>query len=423
MLYAGGKFFNLCEPRPSLIAMTPTTVSPGTASGYAVTQLYDHRPSAPWRCSSDAQWYVQVDLNQAGNGDIESWASATLLANPWIHDIVGGGTGSIDRESGTVHGGTYSAKLTIGTSTSVGFYQDIYARAGERRYVTGWGYASSGTARFRIRNLSTGKYLTSAGSWSSSPSDVGTVTAGAWTEVSKSYQVESLDDCQTQTPILRLSSLTDDGTVYIDDLYDWPRFNGCVLVGHNLGTRNTITLASDDNSGFSSPTSLDTGLPLQPSFYLYSSTGSAERYARVSTDQTANEAIPYIGELALVWFETALRDPSVGGTFELAYDEPQERHETATGDLWAYNVLTEPRRLLKFGFVLPNAAAHAEHAGIIRRCRGGLFPLVVVPQESETTVIYGRLESSWRATRVFNSYWEDEIIVAEDPTPVEIRVS
>jgi hypothetical protein len=421
MLYAGGEYFNLLVARPSLITMTPLTVSPGTDAAFSIDDLVDGRPAKAWQCSADSQWYVQGDLNQSGNGDIEDWATAVLLANPWVHDIIGGGTGSIDRESGTVHAGTYSAKLTQGTSTSVGFYQDITARAGERRYMTAWGYATSGTCRFRIQNLSTGNYLTSSATWSSSASDIGTVASASWAEVSKSYQVEDLDTCQDQTPLLRYSALTDDGVVFADDMYDWPRFNAAVISGHNLRTRNTITLESDDNSGFSSGTSLDTATPIQPTFHLYDSTGSAERYVRVGTDQSTNGAVPYIGEIVVCWLEAAAREVAVGGSYELAYDEPQERFETRTGEVWAFDVLTEARRMVKMSFALPTAAAHAEHVAITRLCRGGMFPIVVVPVVGEDLVLYGRLESSWRATRVFNSYWEDEIVVAEAPAPVLIE--
>jgi hypothetical protein len=434
MLYAAGQYLNLLVARPSLVSLTPVTVSPGTATNYDAGDLTDGRPSAVWKCSADAQWYVQGDLNQAGNGDMEDWASATQLANPWIADIVGGGTGSIDRESTTVHAGTYSAKFTKGTSTSVGVYQDIVARAGERRYFTAWGYASSGTCRFRIQNLTTGKWLTSGAAWSASTSDVGTVTAGSWTEVSKSYQVEDFETCQVPTMTLRMWAMTDDGTVFADDFYDWPRFNAAVVAGHNLGTRNTIALKSDDNAAFSSATTVDSTTPVQPTFHLYDAAGSSERYVRVDTDQTTNgvrinasgvaeAAVPFIGELAVCWLEAAARGVSADGSFELAYDEPQERHETMTGDTWAYDLLTQPRRLLKFGSLLPTETDHEEHRAIVKRCRGGLHPLVVVPVDDEDVAIYGYLEASWRATRLFKSFWEDEIIVAEAPPPTELRTS
>lgn len=433
MLYAAGQYLNVLLARPSLAAMTPVTVSPGTDSNYNLSDLTDGRPANPWKCSADAAWYVQGDLNQSGNGDIEDWASATLLSNPWVHDIIGGGTGSIDREGTTVHAGTYSAKLTQGTSTSVGFYQDIVARAGERRYMTGWGYADSGNARFRIQNMATGNYLTSSATWSATPSDIGTVSAASWAEVSKSYQVEDIDACQTPTPTLRYSALTNDGTIYADDMYDWPRFNAAIVAGHNLGTRNTISLKSDDNAAFSSATTLDTATPVLPTFHLYDSTGSAERYVRVDTDQTSNgvntdsdgvstAAVPYIGELVVCWLESASREASADGTYELAYDEPQERHESRTGEVWAHDMLTEPRRMLKMGFTLPTATEHDEHRGIVRRCRGGLHPVVVVPIDAEDIAIYGYLAATWAATRIFKSYWEDEIIVAESPPPVQIRI-
>ncbi|MHC4714527.1 MAG: hypothetical protein ACYTAN_14875 [Planctomycetota bacterium] len=420
MLYAAGRYMNLLEVRPSLVTLTPVTVSPGTDSNYSIDELTDGRPAHVWKCSADAQWYVQGDLNQSGNGDLENWASPTQIANPWIEDIVGGGTGSVDREGTTVHAGTYSAKLTKGTSTSVGFYQDIVARAGERRYMTAWGYASSGTCRFRIQNLSTGNWLTSSATWSASVSDIGTVAAASWNEVSKSYQVEDLDTCQSQTPTLRYFAMTNDGTVFADDMYDWPRFNAAIVCGHNLGPRNTVALKSDDNAAFSSATTVDSTTAKLPSFFLYDSTGSAERYLRVDTDQTTNTAVPYIGELVVCWLETASRDASADSTFEVAYDDPQERHETRTGDTWTYDLLIEPRRALKMGFKLPTATEYGEHRDMIRRCRGGLYPLVVVPVDAEDLVVYGLLDSSWQATRLFKSYWEDELVVAELPPPVPI---
>jgi hypothetical protein len=432
MLYAAGQYLNLLAVRPSLGSLTIVTVSPGTNGEYSVADLTDGRPSTVWKCSADAQWYVQGDLNQIANGDMEVWDTATDLADPWIESIVGGGTGSVDQESTTVHAGTYSAKLTKGTSTSVGIYADVVARSGERRYLTAWGYASSGTCRIRVQNLNTGKWLTSSATWSASVSDVGTVASASWAEVTKSYQVEDFETCGSGIVHLRMWAMTDDGTVFADDFYEWPRFNAALVCGHNLNARNTIALKSDDNAAFSSATTVDSTTPVQPTFHLYDAAGSSERYVRIDTDQTTNgvqinalgtsvAAVPYIGEVVVCWLEVASRGASADGSFELAYDEPQERHESGTGDVWVYDLLSEPRRLLKFGSLLPTETDHEEYRAIMKRSRGGLHPVAIVPIDDEDVAIYGYVEASWRASRLFKSFWENEIIVAEAPPPTELR--
>jgi hypothetical protein len=74
--------------------------------------------------------------------------------------------------------------------------------------------------------------------------------------------------------------------------------------------------------------------------------------------------------------------------------------------------------VLRLSFRRRNDAGYREgRDDIIRQCRGGQWPVIVVPIDTEDLVVHGRLDSSWRVLRQFLSAWEDDITLSETPLP------
>jgi hypothetical protein len=148
------------------------TPTPSADSLFPATALYDSRPSRVMRHGSNA-------------------------ANPEVRwDL---------------------AAFTPGGSGGSPYY--YYGRAGERRVVT-----LVGTANVTVQNMLTLKYLTSGGAWQVASANC--LTAAG----SLNYQIESMETCQQ--PTVQMKVTTSGGT----SVADWPRWNACVVFGHNIDT-------------------------------------------------------------------------------------------------------------------------------------------------------------------------------------------
>lgn len=275
-------------------------------------------------------------------------------------------------------------------------------RAGERRRIT----QTAGTTI--LRNLTTGKYCTSGGVWQTGTTNIITGSGGV------SYQVEAQSVCLSDTAVMQVS--TTSGTAVVD----FPRWNCMALVGHSFDPLlTTFSAQSDDNSGFSSPTTVGSFNLAKPNAYVYSAGGVAERYARLYTVGT-NYAAAWMGELVVCWMETATRGQKP--EWSIKTDFQQVRAETRAGEMYAYPLSAFPRRIVQMSFVQKATAQYAEMRDeIVGRSAGGRYATLLNPYETETDVlVHGRLDGSWAARRLLASAWEDDLIISEDPFPVTL---
>lgn len=346
MIYASGRYLNLLER-----ALT-VTATPSADANYPVTNCYDGRPSAPFRFGSNS-------------------------ANPNV---------AVDLAAFSPLSGTTNTTITV--------------RSGERRRLT----QTAGTTT--IRNLNTGKYLTTASAWQAGSTSC---LSGSG---SRDYQIETRVQCGDRDTI-SLQISTTSGTAVVD----FPRWNAMLVVGHSLDPILTLTAQSDDNSGFSSPTTVGTFSPSRPNMVVYSAGGVSERYCRLNSSGT-NTAAAWIGELVVCWLETASRGQKP--EWSIKQDSPQVRAETRAGEVYAFPLGAFPRRVVQMAFVQRATAEYQQmRDDIVARSMGGRFPTVVNPYETETdVVVYGRLDASWNVKRLLTYAWEDDLIISEDPFPV-----
>lgn len=283
------------------------------------------------------------------------------------------------------------AAFTPGSSTPYTFT----ARSGERRRIT-----SGGTSNVQVQNLTTGRYLRSDGAWQVGTTNV--LTAAG----SLDYQVESFTICQAPTVLLKI---TQSGA---QTMSDWPRWNAVGVVGHNLDPGLTVEMRSSTDN-FSGSNVLEvTGAILQPSFFMVDAQGISNRYGRVLLTGT-NQATPWYGEVFPCWLETAVDKPDAG--LEVQYEEPQIRNTSPLGDAYVYNLAPFPRRIVKMQFDQAAATGAIEtRQEIILRCRGGAYPILLAPVDSEGFVIHGRPTEKWSETRYISHRWRDDLVIAED---------
>ena len=271
----------------------------------------------------------------------------------------------------------------------------ITVRAGERRRIT---VVGAGTAT--VRNLSTLKYLTAGLAWQTASANV---LSGAGTA---DYQVETFTQCQA--PYVTLQIVLAGGT----SVADWPRWNALVVFGHNLMPGLTCELRSSTDN-FSASNVLEvTGTILQPGFFMYKSAGITSRYGRILLTGT-NTSTGWLGEVVPCWLETGAKAPDVG--LEVRYEEPQIRNTGPWGEAYVYPLATRPRRIVQMQFDNSAATGAVEmRQEIVLRGRGGAWPMVMAPVDSEGDVFYGRLSDKWSETRFISTRYRNDLILAED---------
>lgn len=340
LMIAAGQYYNLLERALSV------TLSPAIDALYPVAGCFDGRPSRSVRHGSNA-------ANPSITFDLAPFAPA------------GPGT------------------------------QDIVVRTGERRFVTG-----VGTTTISIRNLLTGKYLTSGGAWQAGSTNC--LTAAG----TLAYQVESFTACQSPTAILRI--VMSGGTT----VADWPRWNAVMIFGHNLDPGLTVEMRSSTDN-FSSVNALEvTGAITQPSFYMLKASPITSRYGRVLFTGT-NQAIPWYAEVAPMYLETPTLQTSADG-YELAFEEAQVRNDGPWGTSYVYNMAPWPRRTIALHFRMGTVSEAEIRQEIVLRCRGGAYPLVVVPNSAEPAILLTRLTQKWTEQRKLTTYWSSDLIAAEE---------
>ena len=133
---------------------------------YPITNLHDTRPSQlfifPTKAEDD---YFQANVDQYLNGDFELWTGGL----PNNHTVNVTGTGAVTEETTSPVISGSSMEMANGSSGTVEVLQSIEVLAGdsvELRYASQTSSAAS-PVTMEIKNPYTGKWLTTAGLWSS----------------------------------------------------------------------------------------------------------------------------------------------------------------------------------------------------------------------------------------------------------------
>jgi hypothetical protein len=393
--YLAGQYLNA-------VARGVVTVSDADAL-FPQTNLYDGLPGQQFKFGTNgADRAVTVDLNIVANPGFET---STLAS--WTSSSTG--TGTTAEELAIFHAGAKALKMGGGAAGVGSRYQDLIVRSGERRQLDCWLRGDAAvSARVRVQNLQTGKYLTSAGAWDAAAQDVGSQLAAAWAQVTRSYTVESYDTCQALTVTLRITLLCNqNGFGYADDVTDYPTLNFCGIFGHNVAPVVAPQFRSSTDNFGAVDTLEATLTPYQPTCFAYLSTPFTRRYARLKLSGT-NVATPYLGELVLGYAEDAVTARAV------EYDEALRLAQLRTIER-SYVLRSKTSRQWQLPFRRHGTAATSERKEIFDRTAGGSIPLVLIPTNAGTDVAYGRIGDELKSRWLEGVVWEDSVVFEELP--------
>jgi len=150
------------------------------------------------------------------DGGLEAWTSATDLTN-WLESIAGAST--VNRESSTIHGGTYSCRLDIDASLNLALIRQLVTLAASTKYrLTFWYKTATGAlppTAFYIVNSGTNVYIDLNGSWQTTYTQV---DLDAQTSFYK-YTFDFITHASyTDYYIAFLNSWATSSSIYFDDI-------------------------------------------------------------------------------------------------------------------------------------------------------------------------------------------------------------
>ena len=148
----------------------------GTVTGHDINKLYFDDSSKSWTASNStydglefSEFFLTsdgVDGSAVLDDGLEDWTSSTNLTN-WTESV--SGTSSVNRESTEIHGGTYSAKLTVDASNSnVSITKSSITLTSGKSYKLSFWYKQSAFSKswvLYLRDSTSTVYLGPTGVW------------------------------------------------------------------------------------------------------------------------------------------------------------------------------------------------------------------------------------------------------------------
>jgi hypothetical protein len=422
MRYVAGELLNFLE-KARLI-----TPSPAANVLFPVSSLYDGYSDAIFRFGSNAADpsltfdLAMKDKDDVDNGDLNTWSAGSPVG--FTKTTTGTGTAAETAVAGEIVSGS-AAKLNKGSGTAK-LVKTYKVRTGSRwNYSLSMRIAASGHAKAQLYNPITKKYLTGAGAWQSAQAYFATENASA-VHVAKtgSFTVESYSTHQGPMTYLELTVLDDGGGAagdfsFFDDLFFWPSWNAVVISGHNIEAGMTLSLRSSTDA-FVGSNDEEVALSMRrPAFYGYDSGGVSRRWARLAFTGTQSDiaGAAYAGEIVLTYLETA---PDIGPAdgYSMRRIPDNVQNSAPGGRIIASRTNDERRRAFQFSFPDTQTAELATLEDELHgRAHGALFPVVIVPDNSQDVVCHGRLSDDWEVKRLFASTWDSDLLLAENPMP------
>lgn len=189
--------------------------------------------------------------------------------------------------------------------------------------------------------------------------------------------------------------------------------------GHNLDSGVTsITLASDDNSGFTSATSRATPVKASPSFYATFASFS-ERYVRTTFNGTNGSAI-WLGEWVLGTSSTLTNAQLAEWSIDYVMPQMRQTGELVP-DVLATNLVDLHQRRLNLSFVAESFSERNEIDNLFINSGFGAEPFICVPDTDDVIVIHGRLPNQYTWERIpgpSGGYHRTSFAIDEDPFPI-----
>jgi len=392
----------------------------GEDANFPLTDLYDGRPTRPFRFNDDADEVadlsITADLNRVSNSGFE-----TSTLDGWTEN--NSGDGSTAEDTTNVSTGSKSLKCTVASSGVGERYQDITVRSGERLKLDA-GLRGDGTAfaRVRIENRHSGNWLQSGGTWSTA-ADVASRDTASFAASTLQFQVESFDDCGGLfTVTLRIHlRCTDVGDAWFDDVLIYPATNFMSVHGHDLSPVVTPEFHSSDDNFATDDNTEGTFTVVRGSMYVFLSSAIYEQFVRLKLSGT-NVDVPWIGEGVVGFAESATTGQR--WNWRITHDVPQVRYETSGRETYVHRISNEALRTYRLRFRHFTLADWQEMLEEIwLRTYGGEHPIVMVPYHEDQAngnpvVIHGRQADELDSTRTFIDVHEDELAIRESGLPV-----
>lgn len=422
MRYVAGQLLNFLEQSRAI------TLSPGVDANFPASRLYDGYADAICKLSANsANPSIVVDLamldsSGGDNGNLDTWAGG--LPSNWTVTATGGGSVVQTSVGGEMRSGS-AAKLNKGAGAA-SITKTYRGRSGQRltleQYVR---IAAAGNVGLQVYNPVTKKYLTSGGAWQTAQAYWATEAAST-TYVQKTipFTVEDFAANQSAITYLELSVVATAGAggsdfAFVDDAFLWPTWNAVVLAGHNIEP-GMGTEARSSTDAFGASNVLEATMAVRrPSFYSYLSTPSTKRWAKLALTgtQSAQAGAVYISELAVTYMETGTVGPSDG--MKIRYIPDQIRN-TSPGGVVRASKQADERRALQMNFerVDPVYTTEAREVRdeIVRRSEFGAWPIIIAPLDAlADLIVHGRMTNAWEIALLFNSVWDDDLYVEENP--------
>lgn len=394
-----GQYSNILEQ------LLPGKVTSSDASSFfPLTNLVGANalePYRPFRHASPpgADRNVTFDLDLVGFGDMETDDAGNVAGFTEANT----GTGDVTQTTvgGEFNGGAAGMKLASGTGTASA-YVDVYMPAGWEFTVSVYfkGGGGSQTARLRVQNMETGKFLDSAGAWQSAVTDLSTQTTAAWTlqgpftATTEAYSGLVPGGLYT----LRVTIICTDSssTVFADDLYLHPSVDTFAVIGHGIHPVISAVELRRDTAGFGGAGTLEATLtPYFPTFYHLLATKRQDRYWRLKTTGTNPIWAPlWYGSLFLGQKLVLARGMDFG--MQLTHLREQVRQRSSGGAEKVYLKEDSPRREMRFGWrYTTDAQFQQARDRLYRQSGAGEQPLLMLVDDDPESAIYGRLSEDF----------------------------
>ncbi len=333
---------------------TPTAaiVQSGTPdSDYPISALYDKQtsPVCKW-ASLGGYYYFSVSLNVIPDGDAEQAA----IPSDWV---ASGGT--LTRVApGVPFKGTYAFALTPAGTGEALARCDVAVRAGTywRIKAATAGNAASRIARFQVIDLERGGgyYLAANGTWTTTPTWLGSTSAAAWTSTTVAeFRAPTFAEWGRRSGFVRVvldsPAHANTAAVYFDEILMFPsKLDVVAFVGHNFPRDCALTVYTWADYWWGGTLAAPwnaSGRMLQPTGWLYSPTAPiTEPYLQIRVTYPGSGTAyryPQIGELFLGRMIAFPRSVRPGWRTEWKEDQPRQQ---TRGGLWTTRDLQYPVR-------------------------------------------------------------------------------
>jgi hypothetical protein len=404
----------------------PVELETGSAvSPYAVANLYDSKVASPLVLAAAAFYRLGLSLNVLTNGDMEQGTTGWTASSA-----------SLDFDFTKFVQGSKSLTVTPSGANGHG-YQDATVRKGESSKLF-WSLQGSGTsaASIRVKNLFTGNWLRTDGSWGAEQA-LDSQTTAAWKTSSQVFAVE--DDGARTSP--SRSNLPEEMTVrvflqgatsgqlhWFDEILLVPGWDLLGLFGHNLAPSAILDVGTNAtywHGGYGSLSSaLYAGHPTDASArtvagpVAFHTLGALRYDPWIALSITlATAAQTYLGELVVGQTTSLSSSPEYPVAIE--HQEPNIRYRTSGGSVWAMPRGAYPTRKATLSFMYFTDAEYQQaRERIYAASRGGAYPLVLVPTETDSDAcIFGRIEDGTTFRRDSFSSRMAEFVVQEEAFP------